>query len=240
MVSFGRLGLIEQDRASGHYLLGPLALQLGLIGLQQADPVHVATPLIADAGARASATPWRSRCGATAARPSCALRESPARGARQHAPRHGVLADQHRVGAAVRRLPRRRRWCAGCSKKSAGANARRRRRRAAGAACRVAPLPRLERVRGAAARGAHARHQPLRRRGRAGRQCDVGAGVRSHGARWCWRSPPSGRPASSSTAWDGEIANALGSAARGVSQRLGALRAPQPSAGPAPAFLSRR
>ncbi|MFM9925660.1 IclR family transcriptional regulator [Variovorax sp. H27-G14] len=47
MVSFGRLGLIEQDRASGHYLLGPLALQLGLISLQQADPVHIATPLIA-------------------------------------------------------------------------------------------------------------------------------------------------------------------------------------------------
>ena len=46
MVSFGRLGLIEQDRASGHYLLGPLALQLGLISLQQADPVHLATPLL--------------------------------------------------------------------------------------------------------------------------------------------------------------------------------------------------
>ncbi len=29
LVSFSRLGLIEQDRASGHYLLGPLALQLG-------------------------------------------------------------------------------------------------------------------------------------------------------------------------------------------------------------------
>ncbi|KIQ29217.1 IclR family transcriptional regulator [Variovorax paradoxus] len=46
MVSFGRLGLIEQDRASGHYLLGPLALQLGLISLQQADPVHIATPML--------------------------------------------------------------------------------------------------------------------------------------------------------------------------------------------------
>lgn len=48
MVSFGRLGLIEQDRSSGHYLLGPLALQLGLISLQQSDPVHVATPLVAE------------------------------------------------------------------------------------------------------------------------------------------------------------------------------------------------
>ncbi|AKJ27697.1 IclR family transcriptional regulator [Caldimonas brevitalea] len=48
LVSFGKLGLIEQDRLSGHYGLGPLALQLGLISLQQADPVRVATPLIAD------------------------------------------------------------------------------------------------------------------------------------------------------------------------------------------------
>ncbi|MGI4777864.1 MAG: IclR family transcriptional regulator [Janthinobacterium lividum] len=47
MVSFGRLGLIEQDATSGHYLLGPLALQLGLIGLQQADPVRIAAPLLA-------------------------------------------------------------------------------------------------------------------------------------------------------------------------------------------------
>lgn len=47
MVSFGRLGLIEQDATSGHYRLGPLALQLGLIGLQQAEPVHLAAPLMA-------------------------------------------------------------------------------------------------------------------------------------------------------------------------------------------------
>ncbi|WP_334136040.1 IclR family transcriptional regulator [Tepidimonas sp.] len=42
LVSFGKLGLIEQDRVSGHYGLGPLALQLGLIGLQQVDPVRLA------------------------------------------------------------------------------------------------------------------------------------------------------------------------------------------------------
>src|SRR5580765_7584119 len=46
MVSFGRLGLIEQDRASGHYLLGPLALQLGLIAMAQASPMQVAVPAI--------------------------------------------------------------------------------------------------------------------------------------------------------------------------------------------------
>ncbi len=52
LVSFGRLGLIEQDRGSGHYRLGPLALQLGLISLQQADPVHIATPGIAELAQR--------------------------------------------------------------------------------------------------------------------------------------------------------------------------------------------
>lgn len=46
LVSYGRLGLIEQDGASGLYSLGPLALQLGLIGLQQNNPVRIATPLI--------------------------------------------------------------------------------------------------------------------------------------------------------------------------------------------------
>lgn len=46
LVSFGKLGLIEQEPASGRYGLGPLALQLGLISLQQYDPVRLATPLI--------------------------------------------------------------------------------------------------------------------------------------------------------------------------------------------------
>jgi DNA-binding IclR family transcriptional regulator len=48
LVSFGKLGLIEQDTLSGRYGLGPLAMQLGLISLQQYDPVRLATPLIAD------------------------------------------------------------------------------------------------------------------------------------------------------------------------------------------------
>ncbi len=77
MVSFGRLGLIEQDRISGHYLLGPLALQLGLISLQQADPVHIATPLIAELAQRIGHTVaiavWGDR-GATIVR----VAESPA------------------------------------------------------------------------------------------------------------------------------------------------------------------
>ena len=43
LVSFGKLGLITQDSSTGHYGLGPLAMQLGLISLQQFDPVRLAT-----------------------------------------------------------------------------------------------------------------------------------------------------------------------------------------------------
>jgi DNA-binding IclR family transcriptional regulator len=46
LVSFGKLGLIAQEEGSGRYGLGPLALQLGLISLQQFDPVRLATPLL--------------------------------------------------------------------------------------------------------------------------------------------------------------------------------------------------
>ncbi|MDM0116094.1 IclR family transcriptional regulator [Variovorax sp. J22R133] len=77
LVSFGRIGLIEQDPESGRYLLGPLSLQLGLISLQQANPVHVATPLIGELarqiGQTVALAVWGSR-GATIVR----LEESPA------------------------------------------------------------------------------------------------------------------------------------------------------------------
>jgi len=46
LVSFGKIGLIVQDDVSGRYGLGPLALQLGLISMQQFDPVRLATPLL--------------------------------------------------------------------------------------------------------------------------------------------------------------------------------------------------
>jgi len=56
LVSFGKIGLVEQDRASGRYGLGPLALQLGLMSLQQADPVRLATPVIEDLAQRCGHT----------------------------------------------------------------------------------------------------------------------------------------------------------------------------------------
>jgi DNA-binding IclR family transcriptional regulator len=51
LVSFIKLGLVEQEAGSGHYGLGPLALQLGLISLQQYDPVRLATPRIEELAA---------------------------------------------------------------------------------------------------------------------------------------------------------------------------------------------
>jgi DNA-binding IclR family transcriptional regulator len=42
LVSFGRLGLIEQEPASGRYALGPAALQVGLACLHQSDPLRAA------------------------------------------------------------------------------------------------------------------------------------------------------------------------------------------------------
>lgn len=46
LVSFGKLGLIEQDVATGAYQLGPFALQMGLVSLQQMSPVKLAIPEI--------------------------------------------------------------------------------------------------------------------------------------------------------------------------------------------------
>jgi DNA-binding IclR family transcriptional regulator len=77
LVSYARIGLIEQDPQTGLYFLGPLALQLGLISLQQANPVQMATPLIAELAQRIGHTValavWGTR-GATIVR----LEESPA------------------------------------------------------------------------------------------------------------------------------------------------------------------
>ncbi|WP_153145800.1 IclR family transcriptional regulator [Dechloromonas sp. H13] len=46
MVSFMRIGLVEQDSASGRYDLGSYALDLGLAGLGRLDPVRLAGPIL--------------------------------------------------------------------------------------------------------------------------------------------------------------------------------------------------
>lgn len=56
LVSFGHIGLVEQQRDSGRYALGPLALQMGLISLQQADPVRIAAPLLPELAAATGQT----------------------------------------------------------------------------------------------------------------------------------------------------------------------------------------
>ncbi len=46
LVSFIRVGMVQQDTVSGHYELGPFALQMGLVGLQRSNPVRVALPYV--------------------------------------------------------------------------------------------------------------------------------------------------------------------------------------------------
>lgn len=48
LVSFGKLGIVEQDARTGHYTLGPFALALGLQSLTLRSPVPVAVPLIGE------------------------------------------------------------------------------------------------------------------------------------------------------------------------------------------------
>jgi DNA-binding IclR family transcriptional regulator len=77
LVSLARIGLMEQDPGTGRYFLGPLALQLGLISLKQANPVQAAAAelpaLVQAIGHTVAIAVWGSR-GATIVR----LEESPA------------------------------------------------------------------------------------------------------------------------------------------------------------------
>lgn len=62
LVSFGRLGLVQQEADSGRYGLGPAALQLGLTALRQCDPVKAAVPvaeaLAAETGQAVAVAVW--------------------------------------------------------------------------------------------------------------------------------------------------------------------------------------
>lgn len=62
LVSFGKIGLVMQDPVTGHYLLGPLAIQLGLTSLQTMNPIREATPfaeaLASDTGHGVALAVW--------------------------------------------------------------------------------------------------------------------------------------------------------------------------------------
>src|SRR4051794_19191179 len=64
LVSFARLGLVEQDLLTGRYELGPQLLQLGLISLQRLKPVLIATKEIAtlsmDTGLTVAIAVWEN------------------------------------------------------------------------------------------------------------------------------------------------------------------------------------
>jgi DNA-binding IclR family transcriptional regulator len=65
LVSFQRIGLVEQDAVTGRYDLGPGALELGLAALARIDPIRFATPLVSQLTAELDATValavWGSR-----------------------------------------------------------------------------------------------------------------------------------------------------------------------------------
>lgn len=62
LVSFGKLGLIEQDPVSGRYGLGPFALQMGLTALHALDPLKAAmlevTPLADEIQLNVAVSVW--------------------------------------------------------------------------------------------------------------------------------------------------------------------------------------
>lgn len=51
LVSYGRLGLVEQDPNTGRYALGPAALRIGLACLHQLDPLRAAEPVLRELAA---------------------------------------------------------------------------------------------------------------------------------------------------------------------------------------------
>ncbi|KTT17488.1 IclR family transcriptional regulator [Pseudacidovorax intermedius] len=48
LVSFSKLGLVTQEAPTGHYWLGPTAMQLGLVTLRMLNPVREAVPFAED------------------------------------------------------------------------------------------------------------------------------------------------------------------------------------------------
>lgn len=56
LVSFGHIGLIVQEPASGHYDFGPLALSMGLAALRRLHPLQIAVSGLAELAAQTGLT----------------------------------------------------------------------------------------------------------------------------------------------------------------------------------------
>ena len=224
LVSFARLGLIEQDRSTGFYFLGPLALQLGLISLQQVNPVQVASALMAGLAQRIGHTValavWGAR-GATIVR----LEESPA--AVHVNLRHGTvfsLADtaSGRLFAAYQQPAAAR----------AGLEQERRRRKFApdAAVSGMPPTPsRLPSWKAFEQQLAEVRaHRLSRSVGEVVPGVNaMAAPVFDHTGAIALAVIAIGPAAIFDTRWEGALARALRACADQVSQRLGAPRSPQ-------------
>ena len=104
LVSFARLGLIEQDLLTGRYELGPQLLQLGLISLQRLKPVRIATKEIAtlstDTGHTVAIAVWGDM-GPTI----IWVHEIKPRPAYQRAHRHGDVPAEHGNWFSLRGFP---------------------------------------------------------------------------------------------------------------------------------------
>ena len=104
MVSYMRLGLIEQDRASGRYELGPLALQMGLASMRRLNPVRVATEAIAELVLRINQTVSLIGMGQSWS-DGCPDRGRHRRRARQHARRQHHVSARHGDRSCLRSVP---------------------------------------------------------------------------------------------------------------------------------------
>lgn len=207
LVSFGHIGLVEQQRDSGRYALGPLALQMGLIGLQQADPVRLAAPLLPELATRTEQTValvvWGSRG------PTIVLREASPSAVHVDM-RHGTVFSL--AGTASGRL------FAAFAPAELTRPVYEAERRAAGSARGALPgWPEFQR-----------RLDEVRRHGLGRAEGAVLAGVSAlsapvfdHRGAIVLAITAIGPSAALDTRWQGPVANALRDAARSVSARLG-------------------
>jgi DNA-binding IclR family transcriptional regulator len=213
LVSFGKLGLVAQDEASGRYGLGALALQLGLISMHQFEPLRLATPRLRDLaqelGHTMAIAVWGNR-GATVVR----IEEAPS--AVHVNMRHGTVVSLRGTASGMlfaAHLPRQQVLRALAAEESADAEA-------APAASRLRhPVePELE------ARWAEIRRHGVSRviGGAVPGVSAMAAPVFDAAGRMVLGLTAIGPSAVFDARWDGTVAAALKREAQGVSRQLGA------------------